>query len=91
MDFVQNIVVFLLIFSLVAGAVGIFCLKSDAKKISCLSACYINLIITLVIFSKNSEKASQLFSIITTALILFSITLALGFCIILRQKNNDGE
>ena len=82
----------MLIFSLVAGLVGIFYYSNYLKKIACLSVSYTNLIIVLIIFSKNSQKASQLFSIITTMLILFSITLAVGIGIIsniAKLKNNE--
>jgi hypothetical protein len=96
MEFIQNSLIFALIFVLVAGLVGVFCYDNYLKKIACLSVSYTNLIIILIIFSKNSQKASQLFSMITTMLILFSITLAVGIGIIfniarLKQNKNSGS
>jgi len=90
MELIQAILIFMLIFSLVSGLVGVFCYENYLKKIACLSISYTNLIIILIIFSKNSEKASQLFNIITTILILFSITLAIGIGIIsnISKLNN---
>ena len=82
MDLIQSSLIFLLIFVLIAGLIGVFFHDNYLKKIACLSVSYTNLIIILIIFSKNSQKASQLFSIITTTLILFSITLAVGIGII---------
>jgi hypothetical protein len=94
MEFIQNSLVFALIFILIAGLVGVLCYDNYLKKIACLSVSYTNLIIILIIFSKNSEKASQLFSIITTLLILFSITLAVGIGIIFNiaklKENKKG-
>lgn len=93
MEFIQNALIFLLISSLVAGLAGIFCYDNYLKKIACLSVFYTNLIIVLIIFAKNSQKASQLFGIITTTLILFSITLAVGIGIIFNiaklKKNKE--
>ncbi|MES2676765.1 MAG: hypothetical protein V4612_00425 [Pseudomonadota bacterium] len=91
MELIQTILIFLLIFSLVSGLVGVFYYENYLKKIACLSVSYTNLIIILIIFSKNSEKASQLFNIITTILILFSITLAIGIGIIanIAKLNNQ--
>ncbi len=96
MEFIQSGLIFLLIFVLIAGLVGVFCHDNYLKKIACLSVSYTNLIIILIIFSKNSQKASQLFSIITTTLILFSITLAVGIGIIfniakLKQNKQSGK
>jgi hypothetical protein len=94
MELIQNILVFLLIFSLVAGLVGVWFYDNYLKKISCLSVVYTNLILVLIIFSKNSEKASQLFTIITTIVILFSITLVVGIGIIsniARLEKADGK
>jgi hypothetical protein len=82
MELIQNILIFLLIFGIIAGLLGSFYCDNYLKKISCLSASYTNLIIMLTIFAQNSQKASELFSIITTLLILFSINLAVGICII---------
>ncbi len=91
MELIKNILVFLLIFSLVSGLIGVFYYDNYLKKIACLSVSYTNLIIILIIFSKNNEKASQLFEIITTMLILFSITLAIGIGIIsnISKLNNQ--
>ncbi len=91
MELIQTILIFMLIFSLVSGLVGVFYYENYLKKIACLSVSYTNLIIVLIIFSKNSEKASQLFNIITTILILFSITLAIGIGIIsnIAKLNNQ--
>lgn len=82
MELIQNILIFLLIFSLVAGLMGMFLYGNYLKKISCLSVAYTSLILIVTILSKNSEKSSQIFSIIVTMLILFSITLAIGIGII---------
>jgi hypothetical protein len=94
MEFIQSSLIFGLIFILIAGLVGVFCYDNYLKKIACLSVSYTNLIIILIIFSKNSQKASQLFSIITSLLILFSITLAVGIGIIFNiaklKENKDG-
>lgn len=91
MELIKNILIFLLIFSLVSGLIGVFYYDNYLKKIACLSVSYTNLIIILIIFSKNNEKASQLFEIITTMLILFSITLAIGIGIIsnISKLNNQ--
>ncbi len=94
MEVIQNSLVFALIFVLIAGLVGVFCYDNYLKKIACLSVSYTNLIIILIIFSKNSQKASQLFNMVTTMLILFSITLAVGIGIIFniaRLKQNQSE
>ncbi len=90
MELAQNILVFLLIFGLFSGIGGVFYFDQYFKKIICLSVAYTNLIIILIIFAKSSEKADQIFEIITTALILFSITLAVGIGIIfnITKLNN---
>lgn len=82
MELIQNILVFLLIFSLIAGLVGVCYCNNYLRKIVCLSISYTNLIVMLFIFAQNSQKASELFSVITTTIILFSITLAVGTSII---------
>jgi hypothetical protein len=96
MEFIQSSLIFALIFILIAGLIGVFCYDNYLKKIACLSVSYTNLIIILIIFSKNSQKASQLFSIITSLLILFSITLAVGIGIIfniakLKESKKGGK
>jgi len=96
MEFIQSSLIFALIFILIAGLIGVFCYDNYLKKIACLSVSYTNLIIILIIFSKNSQKASQLFSIITSLLILFSITLAVGIGIIfniakLKENKKSGK
>jgi cytochrome bd-type quinol oxidase subunit 2 len=82
MEFIQNIIVFLLLFSLVFGLCCIFFYDNYLKKISCLSVAYTSLILIVIIFIKDSDKSNQIFAIIVTALILFSITLAIGIGII---------
>ena len=82
MELIQNILIFFLIFSLIAGLVGVFYCNNYIKKIACLAVSYSNLIIMLIIFAKNSQKADDLFSIIPTILILFSIIFAVGIYII---------
>lgn len=87
-----NILIFLLIFSVVAGLLGMFLYKNYLKKISCLSVAYVSLILILVIFLKNSVESGQLSAVIFTMLILFSITLAIGIGIISnidRLKNDQ--
>ncbi|MFT5703465.1 MAG: putative membrane protein [Rickettsiales bacterium] len=91
MEFLQNILIFLLIFSSVAGLAGVFYCKNYLKKISCLSVAYINLIIIFIIFVKNSEKASELLGMVTTILILFSITIAVGIGIIANISKLDSQ
>ncbi len=96
MEFIQSSLIFALIFILIAGLIGVFYYDNYLKKIACLSVSYTNLIIILIIFSKNSQKASQLFSIITSLLILFSITLAVGIGIIfniakLKESKKGGK
>lgn len=94
MEFIQNSLIFGLIFILVGGFIGVFFYDNYLKKIACLSVSYTNLIIILIIFFKNSQKATQLFSIITSLLILFSITLAIGIGIIFNiaklKQNKKG-
>lgn len=89
MEFLQNTLIFLLIFSLVSGLAGVFYYENYLKKISCLSVAYTNLIIIFIIFSRNDEKAVQLLGILTTILILFSITIAVGIGIITNISKLD--
>lgn len=97
MIFFQSIMIFFLVLATSIGLFGLFFYSDYLKKMSCLSVAFISLILLFVIIAKNSYKANDLYVIIGTVIIIFSISLITGIGIIsniarldeLSDKNNN--
>ncbi|MFT6077178.1 MAG: hypothetical protein ACJA02_000584 [Myxococcota bacterium] len=91
MELIQNIIIFLLVFSLVGGLFGLFYCPNFFRKVICLSISYVSLLIILIIFAKNTQQSAIFLSLITTSFILFSVSLSVGLGIIsnITKLNNQ--
>ena len=66
----------------IIGLFGLFLYSDYLKKMSCLSVAFISLVVLFIILARNSYKANDLYVIIGTIIIIFSISLITGIGII---------
>lgn len=90
----QNTVHFLLLLTIISGLVGLFLFEDNLRKIAGLAAAYSGIIILMIFLFKDDQKSKELFALITTTLIIFSVTLAAGIEIvseITKMEINSGN
>ena len=89
MIFLQNVIIFLLVLTASLGLFGLFFYSDYLKKMSCLSVAFISLITLFVILARNNYKSNDLYIIIGTIIIIFSISLITGIGIIANIARLD--
>ncbi len=96
LQILQNSLLFLLIATISLGLSGLFLFSDYFRKIIGLGIAYSGLIILLILLFKISDKSKELFEILITISIIFSITLATGIGIIsniakLQEKETKNQ
>lgn len=94
LQILQNSLILILISTICFGFFSLFWQQQYTKKIASLSVAYSSVILLLLIVAKNSDKAKDLYILLITILITFSITMICGIGIVaniikLENKKNS--
>lgn len=91
LQILQNGLILILISTICFGFAGLFWQQYYTKKIASLSVAYSSLILLLLIVAKNSDKAKDLYMLLVTILVIFSVTMVCGIGIIANIIKLEGD